>query len=169
MISRRDDLKVAFADVLEGAAVGQVKIVEMLAAKGAADHLAPMTLVPNRCPQFQHTLPTPQRQTRFSSLIFYAARPPATATLNTVDMMPTGIDRLTAAPKANPLKPYACYKMSHLRGQTTTPNVRTIHAVKPTNATSTHDSTPRPRMMSTCKDIFLSIYLAEVDLGLQGG
>jgi hypothetical protein len=55
---RRDDLEVAFADVSEGAAVGQVKIVERLAAKGAGDHLAPMTLVANRCPQFQHTLDT---------------------------------------------------------------------------------------------------------------
>jgi hypothetical protein len=34
----------------------------------------------------------------------YAARPPVTATLDAVDMMPTGIDRLTAAPKANHLK-----------------------------------------------------------------
>jgi hypothetical protein len=56
---RRYDLEVAFADVLEGAAVGQVKIIEPLAAEGAGDHLAPMALVPNRRPQFQHILPTP--------------------------------------------------------------------------------------------------------------
>jgi hypothetical protein len=67
--SWRDDLKVAFADVLEGAAVSQGKIVELLAAKGAGDHPAPMTLVPDRCPQFQHTFLMLQRQTRLSSLV----------------------------------------------------------------------------------------------------
>jgi hypothetical protein len=100
---RRYDLEVAFADVPEGAAVGQGKIIEPLAAKGAGDHPAPMALVANRRPQFQHPLPTPQRQTRLPSLVSgLSARPPATATIDAVDGMSTGIDRPTAATRAKP-------------------------------------------------------------------
>ena len=103
--SRRDDLKVAFADVLEGAAVSQGKIVELLAAKGAGDHPAPMTLVPDRCPQFQHTFLMLQRQTRLSSLVSnYAACPPAMATISAADMMSTDVDRPIAAIKDKTLK-----------------------------------------------------------------
>src|SRR3954454_13665076 len=79
---RRDDLEVAFADVSEGAAVGQVKIVEMLAAKGAGDHLAPMTWYRTAVPSFSIPFPRPRGRHGPQALSpRYAARPPATATL----------------------------------------------------------------------------------------